>query len=261
VVKTEVGFGGYLSGAKKVVVPIIGVAFESSAKAKTSNGTSTGYVTHALETRLSVDPQTMMSICNELQAIVEQDLASAGFEVLPQDTLDHDPLWVVIPKNGKPGEEVGDNFLSGFGGNGVMNRWYAAGGRPLFGTGSGGALDNVADLLKMAKEKQVTIIAYRFKIQYTVIDANNHVFFSTVSGKNVLHMISADMSVVTPTHILGGLVKLKADLTAGSDYMESNSGEKGSYFITANPERYKAGAVALVKAVSPQFAQLLRKAQ
>src|SRR3954471_5096081 len=77
VVKTEVGFGGYLSGAKKVVVPIINVAFESSAKAKTSNGTSTGYVTHSLETRLSIDEQTMRSITDELQAIVEQDLAKA----------------------------------------------------------------------------------------------------------------------------------------------------------------------------------------
>jgi hypothetical protein len=261
VVKTEVGFGGYLSGAKKVVVPIIAVAFESSAKAKTSNGTSSGYVTHSLETRLVVDAPTMMAISDELQAIVEQDLAKEGFEVLPKDTLDQDPLWVAIPKNGKPGEEVGDNFLSGLGGNGVMNRWYTAGSRPLFGTGSGGALDSVSALLKIAKQKQITILAYRFKIQYTSIDANNHIFFSTVAGKNMLHMVSADLSVVTPEHILGGLMKLKADLTAGSDYMESSSGEKGSYLITANPDRYKAGSLSLVKAISPQFAQLLRKAQ
>jgi len=261
VVKTEVGFGGYLSGAKKVVVPIIAVAFESSAKAKTSTGGSTGYTTHSLETRLSVDEKTMQSISDELQAIVEQDLAKAGFEVLPKDTLDQDSLWTGIPKDGKPGVEVGDNFLSGFGGNGVMNRWYTAGHRPLFGTGSGGALDSVATLLKIAKQKQVTILAYRFKIQYSQIDAQNHVFYSSVKGKNQLHMLSADLSVVTPDHILGGLVKLKADLTAGSDYVESSSGDKGSYLITANPERYKEGSLALVKAVSPQFAQLLRKAQ
>lgn len=261
VVKTEVGFGGYLSGAKKVVVPIIAVAFESSAKARTSNGGSTGYTTHSLETRLSVDEKTMQSVCAELQAIVEQDLAKAGFEVLPKDTLDQDPLWIAIPKDGKPGVEIGDNFMSGLGGNGVMNRWYTAGNRPLFGTGSGGALDSVAALLKIAKQRQITIIAYRFKIQYTEIDAQNHVFYSVVKGKNQLHMSSADLSVVTPDHILGGLVKLKADLGAGSDYVESNSGDKGSYLITANPERYKAGSVALVKAVSPQFAQHLRKAQ
>jgi hypothetical protein len=260
-VKTEVGFGGYLSGAKKVVVPIIAVAFESSAKAKTSNGGSTGYTTHSLETRLAVDEKTMKAICNELQAIVEQDLAKAGFEVLPKDTVDQDPLWTAIPKDGKPGVEVGDNFMSGFGGNGVMNRWYTAGDRPLFGTGSGGALDSVSALLKIAKQRQITILAYRFKIQYTEIDAQNHVFYSSVKGKNQLHMLSADLSVVTPDHILGGLVKLKADLVAGSDYVESNSGEKGSYLITANPERYQAGSVALVKAVSPQFAQHLRKAQ
>ena len=68
VVKPELGYGKYLTGAKKVVVPIIAIAFESSAKAKVNHGTTTGYVTRSLETRLEIDPKTMIAICDQVQA-------------------------------------------------------------------------------------------------------------------------------------------------------------------------------------------------
>lgn len=261
VVKPKMGMGGYLNGAKKVAVPLIAVAFESSAKAKSSHNFGDVKRTLSLETQLVVDDQTLRAIAAQLQAIVEKDLTAAGFEVLPKETFDQEPRWTGIAKDGKPGEEIGDNFMSGFGGNGIKSRWYAASDRPLFGTAVTGALSETSPLIRMAREKKITILAYRFKVQYTSIDSSNNLLFNAMSGKEVLHMMSADLAVFTPEHTQGGFIELKADVTAGADYVEKSEGGKGRFVITANPERYKAGSLVLVSAISKQFAEALRKAQ
>jgi hypothetical protein len=261
VAKAKLGMGGYLNGAKKVVVPLIAVAFESSAKAKSSRNIGDIKRTLSLETQLVVDEKVRLAIANQLQAIVEKDLAAAGFEVLPKETFDQEPRWMGIAKDGKVGEEIGDNFMSGFGGNGIKSRWYAASNRPLFGTAVTGALAETSSLIRMAREKKISILTYRFKIQYTSIDSDNNLLFNSMSGKEVLHMLSADMAVFTPEHTQGGFIELKADLTAGADYVEKSEGGKGRYVITANPERYQAGSLMLIGAVSKQFADVLRKAQ
>lgn len=261
VAKPKMGMGSYLSGAKKVVVPLIAVAFESSAKAKSSHNFGDVKRTLSLETQLVVDEKTLRAIADQLQAIVEKDLAAAGFEVLPQDTFDQEARWIGISKDGKVGEEIGDNFMSGFGGNGIKSRWYAASGRPLFGTAVTGALSETSPLIRMAREKKITILTYRFKVQYTSIDSSNNLLFNAMSGKEVLHMMSADLAVFTPEHTQGGFIELKTDITAGADYVEKSEGGKGRFVITANPERYQAGSLVLVGAVSKQFADALRKAQ
>ena len=123
------GQGSYIKGAKKVAVPLIAVAFESSAQARISHlsgGTST---TKSLDLRLEVDNAVLESICAELQTSVEKDLVAQGFEILPKDSIDNEARWQGIAKDGKPGEDVKDNFMSGFMGNGSMNRWFTAGGR------------------------------------------------------------------------------------------------------------------------------------
>ena len=106
-------------------------------------------------------------------------------------------------------------------------------------------------------------------------------------------MLSADVAVFTPEHTLAALLKLKADVTAGSDYVQevrelpkekaetiglqmsavlqtlvsgaattATSGKpSGHYAVVANPERYQADSLLLIKAASKQFAQALRKAQ
>lgn len=85
--------------------------------------------------------------------------------------------------------------------------------------------------------------------------------FNYVKGKNVLHLVSADMAVFTPEHTLGSLVKLTANLTAGADFVEEAIGAPGNYVVVANPERYKADSLLLIGAASKQFAQALRKGQ
>jgi hypothetical protein len=261
VVKPKLGMGSYISGAKKVVVPLIAVAFESSAKAKSSHNFGDVKRTLSIETKLVADEKTLRAICDQLQSMVEKDLTAAGFEVLPKDTFDQEPRWVGIAKDGKVGEEIGDNFMSGFGGNGIKSRWYAASNRPLFGTAVTGALSETSPLIRMAREKKISILMYRFKVQYTSIDSSNNLLFNAMSGKEVLHMISADLAVFTPEHTQGGFMELKADLTAGADYVEKSEGGKGNFVITANPERYQAGSLVLIGAASKQFADVLRKAQ
>ena len=261
VAKAKLGMGSYLKGAKQVVVPLIAVAFESSAKAKSSHNFGDVKRTLSLETKLVVADETLRAICDQVQALVEKDLAAAGFEVLPKETFDQETRWTGIAKDGKPGEEIGDNFMSGFGGNGIKSRWYAAGNRPLFATAVTGALSETSPLIRMAREKKISILMYRFKIQYTSIDSSNNLLFNAMSGKEVLHMMSADLAVFTPEHTQGGFIELKADLTAGADYVEKSEGGKGSFVITANPERYRAGSLVLIGAASRQFADALRKAQ
>lgn len=257
VASAQMGQGGYVSGATKVAVPLIAVAFETSAQAHTSNS----FMSKSLSLRLDVSDAVMKAVTAELQSMVEADLAAQGFEVLPKDAIDAEPRWLGISKNGKTGEDVKDNFMSGFMGNGSMNRWYTAGDRPLFGTGFTGALSELSPLIRTAREKQISLLFYRFKVQFTDLEGKNGVVFNYVKGKNVLRIVSADMAVFTPMHTLGALVKLNANVTAGSDFMQEAKGSPGSYVIVADPVAYKADSLTLIHAVSKQFAQALRKGQ
>lgn len=267
VVKAEMGFAGNLSGAKQVAVPLIAVAFESSATAFVSNQqTSASMVTtssKSLNLKLHVDEKVLQEICAQLQTMVEKDLAAEGFEILPCTTIDQEPRWLGIAKNEPTGVEVGDNFMSGFNGNGIKNVWYTAGSRPLFGTGATGALSELSALIRTAREKKISLLFYRFKVQFADVDATKGIFFSSIKGENVLHMLSADCAVFTPEHTLGGKLKLKANLSAGSDYIQELKGatNSGSYVIVANPERYSTDALRLIHVTSRQMAQALKAAQ
>jgi hypothetical protein len=267
VVKAQMGMGGYLKGAKQVAVPLIAVAFESSAQAFVSNrSTGATMVTtssKSLKLRLRLEEKTMQSICDQLQAMVEKDLIAAGFEILPATTIDQEPRWLGIKKDEPTGVEVKDNFMSGFAGNGIKNIWYTSGQRPLFGTGSTGALSELSPLIRTAREKKISLLFYRFKVQFADVDANKGLFFSTIKGENVLHMVSADCAVFTPEHTLGGMLKLQDNITAGSDYIQSIEGVagEGNYVIIADAERYSTDALRLIHALSKQFATALRAAQ
>ena len=253
--------GSYIKGATKVAVPLIAVAFESFAEAKISSTGREFSSTKSLELRLAVDDSVLQAICAELQAMVEKDLAAQGFEILPKESIDAEPRWQGIAKDGKSGTEVKDNFMSGFMGNGSMNRWFTAGDRPLFGTGSTGALSETSALIRTAREKKISLFLYRFKVQFTELEGKNALVFTYVKGKNVLHIVSADVAVFTPEHTQGGMIKLSADVTAGSDFVQELQGSPGRYKVIANPQRYKADALTLLSAVSKQFAQAIRKAQ
>ena len=74
-------------------------------------------------------------------------------------------------------------------------------------------------------------------------------------------MVSADLSVFTPEHTQGSMIKLNANLTAGSDFVQDLQGSPGRYTVVVSPERYKADSLLLIQAVSKQFAQALRKGQ
>ena|GEM_PF-2311168 len=295
VVSAQMGQGGYVKGATKIVVPLVSVAFESSAKASVtkSSGGGSKITTKSLQSHLLIDDKVLQAIADQLQAIVEKDLTDAGFEVLPKDSVDTDARVAGITKDGKIGVEVGDNFMAGFAGNGVYNRWYTSGNRPLFGTGPTSALSHTSPLIRTARDVGKALFFYRFKVQYTEMEGKNGFFFSYVKGKNALHIVSADVSVFTPTHTQGSLVKLNANITAGDDFVQevrelpkeqadrvglqmgavlstllsgnattATSGKSsGHYAIIANPERYQADSLALIKAVSKQFAQYLHKAQ
>ncbi len=257
VASAQMGQGGYVSGATKVAVPLIAVAFETSADAHNSNS----FMSKSLSLRLSVDDAVLKAVTAELQTMVEKDLAAQGFEVLPKESIDAEPRWLGINKDGKTGEDVKDNFMSGFMGNGSMNRWFTAGDRPLFGTGPTGALSELSPLIRTAREKQISLLFYRFKVQFTDLEGKNGIVFNYVKGKNVLHILSADLAVFTPEHTLGALIKLNANITAGSDFVQELKGTTGSYSVVADPVQYKADALALIQAVSKQFAQALRKGQ
>ena len=92
VVSTQMGMGGYVKGAKQVAVPLIAVAFESSATAFVSNrSTGANMITtnsKSLKLRLRVDEKVMQDICDQLQVMVEKDLQAEGFEVLPNTSID-----------------------------------------------------------------------------------------------------------------------------------------------------------------------------
>ncbi|CAN5265645.1 hypothetical protein BH11PSE14_BH11PSE14_01660 [soil metagenome] len=257
VASAQMGQGGYVSGATKVAVPLIAVAFETSAEARVSGSIAT----KSLSLRLAVDDAVLKAVCAELQTLVEKDLAAQGFEVLPKESIDAEPRWLGINKSGKTGEDVKDNFMSGFMGNGSMNRWFTAGDRPLFGTGFTGALSELSPLIRTAREKKISLLFYRFKVQFTDLEGKNNLVFNYVKGKNVLHIVSADVAVFTPEHTLGALIKLNANITAGSDFVQDLKGSPGSYVVVADPVQYKADALTLIQAVSKQFAQALRKGQ
>jgi hypothetical protein len=257
VASPQMGQGGYVSGATKVAVPLIAVAFETSAEANVSNS----FVSKSMSLRLNVDDEVLKAVTAELQAMVEADLTAQGFEILPKDSIDAEPKWLGIKKNGQTGVDVKDNFMSGFMGNGSMNRWYTAGDRPLFGTGATAALSELSPLIRTARDKKISLLFFRFKVQFTDLEGKNGLVFNYVKGKNVLHIVSADMSVFTPEHTLGSLVKLNANITAGSDFVQEMKGSTGSFVVVADPVAYKADSLTLIHAVSKQFAQALRKAQ
>ena len=253
--------GSYIKGATKVAVPLIAVAFESFAEAKISSTGREFSSTKSLELRLVVDEAVQRSICAKLQDMVEKDLAAQGFEILPKESIDTEARWLGIAKDGKPGEEVKDNFMSGFMGNGSMNRWFTAGDRPLFGTGFTGALSETSALIRTARERKISLLFYRFKVQFTELEGKNALVFTYVKGRNLLHIVSADVAVFTPEHTQGGMIKLTANVTAGSDFVQDLQGSPGRYKVIANPEHYQADCLTLLSAVSKQFAQAIRKAQ
>ena len=257
----QMGQGGYISGATKVAVPLIAVAFETSAQAKITHASGGDITTKSLELHLAVDDAVLQSICAELQALVEKDLAAQGFEILPKDSIDTDARWLAIKKDGKTGEEVKDNFMSGFMGNGSMNRWFTAGNRPLFGTGSTGALSELSPLIHIAREKKISLLFYRFKVQFTELEGNNGIVFKYVKGKTGLRVVSADVSVFTPEHTLGAMIKLNANVTAGTDFVADLIGSPGHYKVVADPVHYKSDSLLLLSALSKQFAAALRKGQ
>jgi hypothetical protein len=255
------GTGSYVSGVSQVAVPLIAVAFETSAEARTTHGGADAITTKSLALKLSVDDRVLKAICAELQGIIEKDLAAQGFTLLPKDTIDTEARWLGIAKDGKTGEDVKDNFMSGFMGNGSMNRWFTAGDRPLFGTGAQGPLSETSALIRTAREKKISLLLYRFKIQFTDLEGKNNLVFNYVKGKNVLHILSADVSVFTPEHTQGSIIKLSADVTAGADFVQELQGTKGKYVVIASPEHYQADSLTLLSAVSKQFAQAIKKGQ
>lgn len=257
VASTKMGFGSYTKGASKVAVPLIAVAFETSAQAKASNS----FASKSLALRLAVDDAVLQAICAELQTMVEKDLAAQGFEILPKESIDTEARWLGIAKDGKTGEDVKDNFMSGFMGNGSMNRWFTAGNRPLFGTGAQAALSETSALIRTARERKISLLFYRFKVQFTDLEGKNGLVFNYVKGKNVLHVMSADLAVFTPANTNGGMIILNENLTAGSDFVQELQGSTGNYRVVANADHYKADSLVLIHAVSQQFAQVLRKAQ
>lgn len=253
--------GSYVKGATKVAVPLIAVAFETSAQARITHASGGDHTTKSLDLKLSVDNAVLQAICTELQAMVEKDLVAQGFEILPKESIDTEARWLGIAKDGKTGEDVKDNFMSGFMGNGSMNRWFTAGNRPLFGTGAQAALSETSALIRTARERKISLLFYRFKVQFTELEGKNGLIFNYVKGKNSLHVVSADLSVFTPAHTQGALIKLTANLAAGSDFVQELQGHPGRYTVVASPERYKADSLLLIQAVSRQFAQALRKGQ
>lgn len=261
VAATKMGFGSYTKGATKVAVPLIAVAFETSAQARVSHGSRDAITTKSLALRLAVDDAVLQAICAELQAMVEKDLAAQGFEILPKDSIDSEARWLGIAKEGKTGEDVKDNFMSGFMGNGSMNRWFTAGNRPLVGTGAQAALSETSALIRTARERKISLLFYRFKVQFTDLEGKNGLVFNYVKGKNVLHIMSADLAVFTPANTNGGMIILNENLTAGSDFVQELQGTTGNYRVVADAERYKADSLVLIQAVSQQFAQVLRKVQ
>ena len=261
VASAQMGQGGYLSGATQVAVPLIAVAFETSAQARISHSSGGDITTKSLELHLAVDDSVLQAICSELQAIVEKDLAAQGFAILPKDAIDTEARWLGIKKDGKTGEDAKDNFMSGFMGNGSMNRWFTAGNRPLFGTGATGALSELSPLIRTARERKISLLFYRFKVQFTELEGNNGIVFNYVKGKTGLRVVSADMCVFTPEHTLGTMVKLNANVTAGTDFVQELVGSPGHYKVVTDPVRYKSDSLLLISALSKQFAQALRKGQ
>src|SRR6478609_8914223 len=103
------GMGSYVSGVKQVAVPLIAVAFETSADARSTHGGHDAITTKSMSLKLSVDDTVLKAICAELQAIVDKDLAAQGFTLLPKDSIDTEARWLGIAKDAKTGEDVKDN--------------------------------------------------------------------------------------------------------------------------------------------------------
>ncbi len=256
-----------LKGAKQVVVPLVSVAFESTVKAsltKVSGGTDSSTTrSRNLMTQLVIDPKVLQSITDQLQGIVEADLKAQGFEVLPRESVDKEARIVGIKKDDKTDVEVGDNFMSGFAGNGTYNRWYTAGQRPLFGTGPQAALGETSAIIRTAREVNQTLLFYRFKVQYAEMDVKNSLFQFHIKGQNSLHVFSADLSVFTPANTRGARLYLKDNIIGGSGFVKEVQGaeDSGNYKVIADESAYTADSLKLLKAVSQQLALALRKNQ
>jgi len=67
--------------------------------------------------------------------------------------------------------------------------------------------------------------------------------------------------VFTPEHTQGSIIKLSANVTAGSDFVQDLQGTKGNYKVVASPEHYQADCLTLLSAVSKQLAQAVKKGQ
>lgn len=260
VVSAQMPTGRYVKGATRIVVPVVAVAFESRAMANV-NSTYIGR-NQSLETRLSIDEDVLQAIANQAQDIVEADLRAQGFELLPRDVVDQEPRYAGIAKKGVPRVETKDDFASGFGGNGIFNRWFTAGNRPFFGTGMTGVFSDHSSLVHLARDTGKTVVLYRFKVQFTEMDAKSGVFFSHLKGKTMLHMVNADMGVFTPANTMGAMFKLDANLAAGVDFIsDMGSQARGDYDIVADPAAYEDGSLKLIKAVSQQFAAVIKQGQ
>lgn len=56
------------------------------------------------------------------------------------------------------------------------------------------------------------------------LEGKNALVFNYVKGKNSLHIVSADLAVFTPEHTQGAMIKLNANLAAGSDFVRTCRG-------------------------------------
>ena len=261
VVSAQMSTGRYVKGATRIVVPVVAIAFESRAMGSATSS----FIgrNQSLEARLSgVDDDVLQSIADQAQAIVEADLRAQGFELLPVDAVDQEPRYAGIAKNGVAHVETKDDFASGFGGNGVFNRWFTAGNRPFFGTGMRGVFSDHSSLVHLARDTGKTVVLYRFKVQFTDIDAKGGFAFSHLKGKTSLHMVVADMGVFTPANTMGAMFKLDANLSSGVDFVsDMGSQGRGDNDIVADPAAYQDGSLKLIKAVSQQFAAAIKKGQ
>ena len=261
VVSAQMPTGRYVKGVTQVAVPVVAIAFESRAMGSATSS----FIgrNQSLEARLSgIDDDALQAIADQAQDIVEADLRAQGFELLPRDAVDQEPRYAGIAKNGVAHEETKDDFASGFGGNGIFNRWFTAGNRPFFGTGMRGVFSDHSALVHLARDTGKTVVLYRFKVQFTDIDAKGGLAFSHLKGKASLHMVVADAAVFTPANTMGAMLQLDANLSSGVDFVsEMGSQGRGDNDIVADPAAYQDGSLKLIKAVSRQFAATIKQGQ
>ena len=261
VVSARAPTGRYVKGVTQIVVPVVAIAFEDRAM---GNVTSSFIGRkQSFEARLSgVDDDVFQSIANQAQEIVEADLRAQGFELLPRDAVDREPRFTGIPKKGVTGAEAKDDFMSGIGGNGSFNRWFTAGNRPFWGEGTRGLFSEHSTLVHLARNTGKTVVLYRFKVQFAEVDAKSGVVFSKLKGKTNLHLAGAEVGIFTPANTMGAMFNLDDNLSYGANFINTMSGnDDGDNRIVADPEAYEDGSLKLIKAVSRQFAEAIKRGQ